>query len=149
MRERYVVCQHLLSNSSPHLDNYLTASQNFITQPLHLPTAHLIYLALSPAKASGLCLPLPPIPTKSTLSLLTCLTPCGAIVGSGGVDMKGLVPPAWGCIGIVTLRCTRAGCCSGIGCVFGSSGNVCSGRCGARCGMLYRARMEDLSCLIG
>ena len=114
---------------------------------------HRIYLALNPAKASGLCRPPTPMPTKSLLSLLTCRIPCVLIVCGGAVDMKGFEPPGPKCCtGIVTLRCGKgcAGCCwEGGGAALGSSCNVCSACCGVKFGILYRARMEDLSCRMG
>lgn len=115
-----------------------------------------MYRALSPAKASGLCRPPTPMPTKSLLSLLTCRMPCVLIVcggACGAAGMKGFEPPGPRCCnGIVTLRCGNrcvCCCCSGEDAALGSSCSVCSGRCGAKFGMLYSARMEDLSCRIG
>ena len=115
-----------------------------------------IYLALRPANASGLCRPATPIPTKSLLSLLTCRMPCVLIVcggACGAADVKGFEPPdPRCCTGIVTLRCGNGCVCCcwiGGGAALGSSCNVCSGCCGVKCGILYKARIDDLSCRAG
>lgn len=68
---------------------------------------HLMYLALSPAKASGLCRPPPPRPTNCMLSLLTCLAP----VGCGcGIPNGFMLLPFCG-IGMVALLCGCWNCC--------------------------------------
>ena len=94
-----------------------------LNQP-HREFDHLTYLALSPAKASGLCRPLPAKPWKSLLSWLTCLVPlvgCGACccwLNGFMLPLRGIVALRWG----ACICC----CCCATGTL--SSGRDCSGR---------------------
>lgn len=103
---------------------------------------HLTYLALRPAKASGLCLPLPAKPWKSLLSWLTCLAPL-PFMATGAFAcgicccccccccwLNGFMFPLRG---IVALRWGACICCC---CVTGtlSSGRDWRGRWGASWG---------------
>ena len=111
----------------PSIRREILSLSSFFPIPIHNHN-HLTYLALNPANASGLCLPLPAKPWKSLLSWLTCLVPlvgmfpCGTCCGW----LKGFMLPLKG---IVALRCGACICC----CCWGtlSSGRDWSGRWGA------------------